>query len=396
MSPTAFNLRHLRILAATVRLGNFGAAGRAVGVTQPAVTQAIAKLEKIVARRLIDRNGAHSRPTDAGILLAARAEAAAAALASAVPSRKGAADDAGPAADISMAQLNALLAVADHGSYAAAAAALGLSQPSVHRAVGELERALGLTLVERSGRGIRLAAPGDALAAAARLALSELQAGLDELAVLAGRDQGTIRLGAHPTALVRLVPQAVTHFLAEHRPVVIQVEALTTGGIERLRDGRIDMLLVPDSPALQAQGLESAALLDDPLLVAARAGHPLLAGPTPGLLRLAQAGWAVAPPGSEERAAWDQMFLDGGLYPPQPGVTCPADMTRAVAERSDLLAIAPSSEIQASGGRLAPLGAPVQPRRLMLATRAGWAPTPAQATFVEELRPAAGGAIVAF
>jgi DNA-binding transcriptional LysR family regulator len=45
MQPADFNLRHLRALAATLRLGSLGAAAKAVGISQPAVTQAIARLE---------------------------------------------------------------------------------------------------------------------------------------------------------------------------------------------------------------------------------------------------------------------------------------------------------------------------------------------------------------
>lgn len=401
MSPGDFNLRHLRILAAVVRHGGFGAAAKTVGVTQPAVTQAIGKLEKLLGMPVVDRGGGQTRPLDAGVLLAARAEAAEAALAAAFrPQRKGGIGGrSGAEADVTMAQLTAFLAIADHGSYAAGAAALKLAQPTLHRAVAELERLSGLALLERRGRGVGLNAAGERLAAAARLALAELQAGLDELAVLAGRDQGTIRIGAHPAALARLLPQAIARFLAEHPPVVIEVQQLEgKAAAERLRAGQVDALLALDGPALRDQAIQRTPLAEAPFVIAARAGHPLLTGAAPGPVRLAQAGWAVAPAGHEGRTAWDKLFFDGGLFPPAPSVTCPSlpALVELIA-RSDLLSVVPEDAVADSGGRIATLGAPLATlRRLVLATRTGWAPTPAQATFLDELRTAAGGSVLAF
>jgi molybdate transport repressor ModE-like protein len=227
MSPADLNLRHVRALAATVRLGSLGVAAKAIGISQPAVTQAIARLEELTAARLLERGTAGVAPTDAGILLTARGDAAAAALAQALePQRRGGIGArAGADAELSMAQVSALLALAEHGSYAAAAASLGIAQPSVHRSVGALEALCEVPLTERRGRGTVLTEAGERLATGFRLALAELQAALDELAVLAGRDQGMIRVGADAAALARFVPGAIACFLAEHPPVRIDVQA---------------------------------------------------------------------------------------------------------------------------------------------------------------------------
>jgi hypothetical protein len=61
MEPADFNLRHLRALAATLRLGSLGAAAKAVGISQPAVTQAIARLEELTGTRLLDRGRRNCR-----------------------------------------------------------------------------------------------------------------------------------------------------------------------------------------------------------------------------------------------------------------------------------------------------------------------------------------------
>lgn len=391
MNPVDFNLRHLRALSSAIRLGSLTAAAKEMGVTQPAVTQAIGRLESLVGTKLLDRSAAKAAPTDAGLLLAARGETAATILKDAFgSSRKGGIGGrAGSDADVTMAQITALIALADHGSYAAGASALGLTQPSLHRAVGELERLSGIVLAERSGRGVGLTEAGGRLAAACRLAMAELRAAIDELAVLSGRDQGTIRIGAHSDAFARLLPSAIARFLAEHPPVVVEVEEVSgPAAIARLVQGRIDALVALDDPALDAGGLDVAAVAAAPLVIAARAEHPLAQGQF-GLLRLAQARWALPSAGSRERQAWERLFLDGGLYPEPPGVTCPSvPALLDLVARSELLTVAPQALVEAAGARLAAIGTPLPAGRLMLVTRANWAPTPAQATFLEEVRGA--------
>lgn len=394
MHPSDFNLRHLRALAETLRRGGFGAAAKAVGISQPAVTQAIARLEELTGTRLLERGTAGVAATDAGILLAARGETAAAALREALgPQRRGGIGArVGTDAELSMAQVTALLALADSGSYAAGAAALGIAQPSVHRSVGALEELAGVALTARRGRGTVLTAAGDRVAAGFRLAMAELQAALDELAVLGGRDQGTVRVGAHPAALLRLIPGAVARFLAQHPPVRIEVQA--AGGEDepaRLRDGRLDALIAIAAPALDGAGLTAELLMEDPLIIAGRAGHPLAGPAMPGLVRLAGFGWALPETGSAEREAWERLFLGGGLYPPSPSVTCPSPpaLLELVAG-TDLLTVAPQALVDGGATPLAQIG-PALPatRRLVLVTRSGWAPTPAQATFLDEIRAGA-------
>jgi DNA-binding transcriptional LysR family regulator len=240
MQPADFNLRHLRALAATLRLGSLGAAAKTVGISQPAVTQAIARLEELTGTGLLNRGSAGIAPTDAGILLAARGEAAATALAKALGSQRrgGIGARAGADADLTMAQLSALLALADSGSYAAGAVTLGISQPSLHRSVGALEALCGVPLTARIGRGTTLTAAGERLAAGFRLALAELQAALDELAILGGRDQGAVRVGADAAALARLIQGAIARFLSEHPPVRIEVQAGGRRGRCRAAAGR--------------------------------------------------------------------------------------------------------------------------------------------------------------
>src|SRR5919206_181637 len=105
---------------------------------------------------------------------------------------------------LDVGKLATLRAVVDHGSFSAAAHALGLTQPAVSRQVSLLERRVGTQLVRRTQQGVHATEAGRLLvkhtdAILGRLALAEAQ-----LAELAGLRRGHVRLGSFFTALVYL------------------------------------------------------------------------------------------------------------------------------------------------------------------------------------------------
>lgn len=395
MDVSDFNLRHLRLLAACVREGSLGAAAEASDVSQAAVNQAITRLEELIGTALLDRTRPGATPTDAGILMAARAELATAAMAKAYrPIRDyGNGGRAGAEAFVTMPQLQALVALEEQGSYAAAAAALQAGEAAVQDAIEDLEHVSGIALVEpidsRGVRGIIVTEAGRRTAAAFRLAVAELRAGLDELAVLEGRDQGSIRLAATPAALASLVPRAIARFLKEHPPVRFEVvEAHGLAMVEPLlRDGTLDAALLPAQASANGE-LTQEPVADDQLCVVGRAGHDLARGFVPGALRLAGYQWALPPGGSPERDAFERLFLDNGLFPPDVAVTSDSLAARlAMLMDSNMLTILSTHQL-APG--LTAIGDPLAGSmgRLAIHTRAGWFPTPAQAAFLEELRGA--------
>ena len=82
--------------------------------------------------------------------------------------------------------LRVVQALAEHGSITAAARALGYSQPAVSQQLKRLEQRVGLALVERVGRGVRLTEAGRLLARHARTVTGVLDAAADDLAELQG------------------------------------------------------------------------------------------------------------------------------------------------------------------------------------------------------------------
>ena len=289
MDATDLNLRHLGAFAAIARLGGVGAAAAAANLTQPAVTQGLAKLERQLDTALFDRAPRGMAATPAAAILAPRVEAALALIAS---------------PRVTMAQLRALVAVAGGGSYVDAGAVTGLAAPSLHRAVRDLSLALGRPLVARRGRGLVLTDAGRRTARAFRLALAELSAGLAEIAALAGRPGARIAIGAMPLARARLLPAVVVAF---HRAYPATEIVIAEGShaelIEPLRDGDLDLLIgALRDPAPGPDVVQTPLFADRPMVIA-RAGHPL-AGTEPDLDALAGFGWIMPAAGTPLRTMW--------------------------------------------------------------------------------------------
>src|SRR5256886_3299360 len=93
-------------------------------------------------------------------------------------------------------RMRLLVEIGPQGSVSAAAAEIGIGQPSASQHLRLLEAAAGQRLVERTGRGSRLTEAGQVLAARAAQALSSLGAAEEELGAPAGLQKGTIHLGA--------------------------------------------------------------------------------------------------------------------------------------------------------------------------------------------------------
>jgi DNA-binding transcriptional LysR family regulator len=118
--------------------------------------------------------------------------------------------------DLALAPLRTLQAVARHGSFSRAAAELGLTQPAVSMQVGQLERALGLPLLERVGKRAFPTRAGEVLIAHAARAFLELEAGVERVQQLRGIVAGRIRLGTSASISIYLLPPLFRRFRARY------------------------------------------------------------------------------------------------------------------------------------------------------------------------------------
>ncbi|MEG3164026.1 LysR family transcriptional regulator [Sphingomonas sp. PB2P19] len=390
------NLRHLRAVVAVGARGTVTAAANDVALSQPALTQGLAKLETALGQPLFDRHADGMRATDAGAIVIARTTAAARLLADATRAIRGRGAAHGFArADLllTMTQLRALAALAREGSYVAAARATGVTQPAVHRAIRDIERLCGVALVERRGRGVMLTAAGVRLGRAVRLALVEIGAALDEVAALSGLDHGRIAIGAMPLARAWLLPTTIAHFHRDEPHMVFDVaEGAYSELVEPLRDGEFDLLLGALRESPPGPDLIQQPLFVDRLAVVARAAHPVMRdGLRPDLATLATQAWLAPRRGTPLRHLWEGLFAESGLPLPPVWIECGSVMMlRALMLSGDYLTLLSPEQVapDLDGGvlRRIELDSPSMRRTIGLTVRAGWRPTAAQDRFLARLR----------
>lgn len=388
LAPFDLNLRHLRALPVIIARGSMSAAADAVGSSQPALTQGIAKLERQLDAPLFDRHATGMSATDAGLLLAERTDAAIAHLRTAA--RAGTRGSSRPEMLMTGTQLRAFLALADAGGFARAAAATGQSQPALHRAARELEQICGVPLVERRGRGVALTPRGHRLARGIRLAGAELAAAIFELRSQPG-EGGSLIIGAMPLSRAVVLPRAVARFVARYPQARIDVvEGSWRELIDPLLDGVLDLTVgaLRDQPIAGAMQMP---LLVDQLAVIARAGHPLAGAGLPPHDRLAEFPWIVGQAGTPLRAQWEALFRDQQL--PRAPIECGSVMVvREILRDSDFLTLLSPDQValEIDAGVLVSLGPlPTSRRTIGITVRESWRPTAAQRSFVSLLRDVA-------
>ncbi len=177
--------------------------------------------------------------------------------------------------DLEVRQLRYFVAVAEELHFGRAAGRLGMAQPPLSRAIRVLERQLGVVLLERTTRQVRLTAAGEVLLRDARTAL-EAVAAAARRAREAGRPSPRLRVALKADVDGGLLPQILDAYCADDAALPPE---LVLGGFgeqpQALREGRADvgLLLCP----FDDHGLDSEPLLTEPLLAALAAADPLAA-----------------------------------------------------------------------------------------------------------------------
>lgn len=393
--PFELNLKHLHALVAVHHHGGISAAAPHVNLSQPALTQAIARLEGQLDAPLFDRQPGGMAPTEAAELLVPRIERALGYIADGVRvARRAQRLPALPAVErrVTLGQLRALVAVDDAGSFTLAAARAGISQPAIYRAVHELGTAIETPLTERHGKTVQTTPAATRMLRLVRLALSELAAGLDEVALLRSEQGGKVTLGVMPLARAILLPQVLARFARAHPGASVNViEGPYAELLGDLRAGSLDLLIGAMRDTLPVRDVAQEGLFDDDPVIVARSGHPLAGSDPLDFDRLLAFPWVIAATGAPVRARWERMFRQHGHEPPRLRIECGSVLiTRGLLLEDDWLTLMSRDQfvIERRAGLLSEIGSAGDDlrRRIGLTTRADWHPTRLQQAFVETFR----------
>ncbi|MEU1949802.1 LysR family transcriptional regulator [Streptomyces sp. NPDC020125] len=185
--------------------------------------------------------------------------------------------------DVSLTALRVFRAVAEQGTFTAAAASLGYTQSAVSRQIAAIERAAGAELLERRRDGARLTAAGRIVMRRATTVLDEIDATARELSGLPGQS-GTVRLGWFPSAGAVLVPRALAALRGTDPGLrIVGRESGTPALVRALRAGSLDLALLASAPPFRPPDAESPplalqTLTERALCLAVPATHPLARG----------------------------------------------------------------------------------------------------------------------
>ncbi|MFI6490114.1 LysR family transcriptional regulator [Streptomyces sp. NPDC050564] len=185
--------------------------------------------------------------------------------------------------DVSLTALRVFRAVAEQGTFTAAAASLGYTQSAVSRQIASIERAAAAELLERRRDGVRLTAAGRVVMRRATIVLDEIDATARELSGLPGQ-AGTVRLGWFPSAGAVLLPRALAALRRTDPAIqVVSREGSTPALVRALRAGSLDLAVLASAPPFRPPDAESPplalhTLTERALCLAVPSTHPLARG----------------------------------------------------------------------------------------------------------------------
>lgn len=387
MAILGLNLRHLRLVLAVAQTGSITTAASRCNISQPAATQALKKLEAGFGRLLFDRTTTGIFPTPNGIILANRIERALGLL-------DAAATPFGARLHItaSTARLKALIELAHSQNFSLAARNLGITQPTVHRAITQLEQELGRPLFRRTQFGIVPTRAGHQLAQAAQLAFAELAQAQMELEEAGGNARLTITIGGMPLARAFLLPKAMAQFQGRYPQVNFRI---VEGPYETLLGGllraEIDLLLGALRTPPPVADIVQEHLFEDEVVVVSGPSHPLAGEATPELRQALDFPWVIPFSGTPARRHFDAQIEQAGLSPPFTMVeTSSMILMRELLHQGPYLGVV--SRLQATGeiekGLMSALPIAIEDSRraIGLTMRSNWRPTPMQKEFLDSVR----------
>ncbi len=193
---------------------------------------------------------------------------------------------------MNLRHLEIFKAVAEAGSVRAAARQASLTQPALTYAIRELERSVGAPLLVRSSTGVVPTPLGDVLLRRAHVLLAEVRRTEEELASLRDGAGGSLRVALSSFAMATLLPAALQDFRRQLPGVSLDLQEFSGMASQLWARSEFDLAVLSEMDATHGDDTQRELLLEFPLCVVARTGHPLSRARS--FARLGQAMW-VAP-----------------------------------------------------------------------------------------------------
>jgi DNA-binding transcriptional LysR family regulator len=227
---------------------------------------------------------------------------------------------------LKLRHLSVLIEVVEQGSMAKAAKRLATSQPFVSKAIADLERTLGLRLLDRGARGVEPTVYGRALLKRGAAILDDLRTSVSELQHLADPATGTLRIGSTEAMGASLLPIIVDRLSQRHPRMGFEIVLANAVTLQErdLRGRRIDVAFGRLKLEFPDDDLDVTVIYRDRLQVVAGVENPWTRRRKITLADLVDERWCLPPLTHPIGAFIIDAFRENGLRPPQNVVTTPS------------------------------------------------------------------------
>jgi DNA-binding transcriptional LysR family regulator len=293
---------------------------------------------------------------------------------------------------ISLRDIRIFLTVVEQGNLARAASSLSVSRPVVSKSVANLERALGVRLLDRSPQGIAPTSYGHALISRGTTMLDELRQSVREIKHLADPGSGELRIGASEYMAAGLISFVIDRLSRRFPALQFQVELAT--GIEQLRDRKVELVVTRLlSPQLDPD-VEAEVLFHERVYVAAGPINKYAGRRKVALTELMAEPWILAPPEIVEGSPIVTAFRAAGhALPPVTVLGLSLPLRNGLLATGRFLTIVPGSVLQYGAERMLlkvlPVDVPDWHLPVAILTLRNRSLTPLANMFIDEVRAGA-------
>jgi DNA-binding transcriptional LysR family regulator len=285
-----------------------------------------------------------------------------------------------------------LMSVVQAGGMRKAATQLGTSQPAISRSISDLERALGVRLLERGSRGVEPTSYGRALIKRGAAVFDELRQGIKDIEFLADPASGELRIGCSESLAAGPVLAVIDRLTRRHPRIEIHV--LTVAGpplYRELRDRNVEIAISLMTGKAAGADIVAETLFDDNhFVIVAGSQGPWAHRRKIELAELVNEAWTLLPSDSVASAVVAETFRAQGLEPPRNTVVTPSlHLRNRLLATGRFLTVLPRFALLADKNpslKVLPVEFPNAPRATAILTLRNRTLSPLAEIFIETIR----------
>jgi DNA-binding transcriptional LysR family regulator len=249
---------------------------------------------------------------------------------------------------IKLHDVHVLMAVVQAGSMNKAAALLNTTQSAISRSIADLERAMGVKLLDRTSQGVAPTDYGRALLDGGAAVFDELRQTVKGIEFLSDPSAGDVRIGCHPFLAASFVSAVINRIRQRYPRIVFHLVIAEVETLHReLSTRQVDLLITRRWRPIATEQLSFEFLFEDSFCVVAGPKNPWVRRRGFALADLVGESWVLPPPETGFGAAAMEAFRSCGLdYPRTTVVALPPDVRVSLLATGNFLSIFPTSALR--------------------------------------------------